>query len=63
LQEEKKTLERELARAKVYVNRVASTAANDWKDDSDKLMPVKRWLEERRLLQVPYAVLYFETMA
>ncbi|KAF0910904.1 hypothetical protein E2562_004855 [Oryza meyeriana var. granulata] len=51
LNEEKRTLERELARAKVYVNRVASTTANDWKDDADKLMPVKRWLEERRLLQ------------
>ncbi|WVZ56002.1 hypothetical protein U9M48_006592 [Paspalum notatum var. saurae] len=51
LNEEKKTLQRELARAKVYVNRVASTAANEWKNDSDKLMPVKRWLEERRLLQ------------
>jgi hypothetical protein len=52
LNEEKRTLERELARAKVYVNRVASTTANEWKDDADKLMPVKRWLEERRLLQV-----------
>ncbi|XBH86348.1 hypothetical protein VPH35_074028 [Triticum aestivum] len=52
LNEEKKTLERELARAKVYVNRVATTTANEWKDDADKLMPVKRWLEERRLLQV-----------
>ncbi|KAK3147983.1 hypothetical protein QOZ80_3BG0289160 [Eleusine coracana subsp. coracana] len=51
LKEEKRTLDRELARAKVYVNRVASTAANEWKDESDKLMPVKRWLEERRLLQ------------
>ncbi|KAL6867382.1 hypothetical protein ACP4OV_015406 [Aristida adscensionis] len=51
LKEEKKTLERELARAKVYVNRVAATAANEWKDDSDRLMPVKRWLDERRLLQ------------
>lgn len=51
LNEEKKTLERELARAKVYVNRVATTTANAWKDDADKLMPVKRWLEERRLLQ------------
>ncbi|KAL5209295.1 hypothetical protein ABZP36_004918 [Zizania latifolia] len=51
LNEEKKTLERELARARVYVNRVASTTANEWKDDGDKLMPVKRWLEERRLLQ------------
>ncbi|KAG8074052.1 hypothetical protein GUJ93_ZPchr0006g40698 [Zizania palustris] len=49
--EEKKTLERELARARVYVNRVASTTANEWKDDADKLMPVKRWLDERRLLQ------------
>ncbi|KAM3230115.1 hypothetical protein ACQJBY_060738 [Aegilops geniculata] len=51
IDEEKKTLERELARAKVYVNRVATTTANEWKDDADKLMPVKRWLEERRLLQ------------
>uniref|UniRef100_A0A0D9VR91 Uncharacterized protein n=1 Tax=Leersia perrieri TaxID=77586 RepID=A0A0D9VR91_9ORYZ len=51
LNEEKRTLERELARARVYVNRVASTTANEWKDDADKLMPVKRWLEERRLLQ------------
>ncbi|XP_006649637.1 microtubule-associated protein 70-4-like [Oryza brachyantha] len=51
LSEEKRTLERELARAKVYVNRIASTTANEWKDDADKLMPVKRWLEERRLLQ------------
>lgn len=41
-----------MARAKVYVNRVATTTANEWKDDADKLMPVKRWLEERRLLQV-----------
>ncbi|CAM0872003.1 unnamed protein product [Alopecurus aequalis] len=51
LNEEKKTLERELARAKVYVNRVATTTANEWKDDADKLMPVKRWLNERRHLQ------------
>ncbi|KAK1651845.1 hypothetical protein QYE76_069650 [Lolium multiflorum] len=51
LNEEKKTLERELARAKVYVNRVATTTANEWKDDANKLMPVKRWLEERRHLQ------------
>lgn len=51
LSEEKKTLERELARAKVYVNRVATTTANEWKDDADKLMPVKRWLDERKHLQ------------
>lgn len=26
--------------------------ANEWKDEIDKVMPVKQWLEERRLLQV-----------
>ncbi|KAL8461671.1 hypothetical protein ACS0TY_032959 [Phlomoides rotata] len=51
LHEEKRTLERELARAKVSANRVASVVANEWKDDKDKVMPVKQWLEERRLLQ------------
>ncbi|KAM7270400.1 hypothetical protein ACFE04_029614 [Oxalis oulophora] len=51
LQEEKRTLERELARVKVSENRVATVVANDWKDDSDKVMPVKQWLEERRVLQ------------
>eukprot|EP00268_Persea_americana_P051718 TRINITY_DN5732_c0_g1_i3.p1 TRINITY_DN5732_c0_g1~~TRINITY_DN5732_c0_g1_i3.p1 ORF type:complete len:594 (+),score=175.16 TRINITY_DN5732_c0_g1_i3:348-2129(+) len=51
LNEEKRTLERELARAKVSANRVASVVANEWKDDKDKVMPVKQWLEERRFLQ------------
>lgn len=51
LQEEKRTLERELARIKVSANRVASVVANEWKDENDKVMPVKQWLEERRLLQ------------
>ncbi|KAD4982330.1 hypothetical protein E3N88_19001 [Mikania micrantha] len=51
LQEEKRTLERELARANVSANRVATTVANEWKDEKDKVMPVKQWLEERRLLQ------------
>lgn len=46
-------MERELARAKISANRVASVVANDWKDESDKVMPVKQWLEERRFLQVP----------
>jgi hypothetical protein len=45
-------LERELARAKISANRVASVVANDWKDENDKVMPVKQWLEERRFLQV-----------
>jgi hypothetical protein len=52
LQEEMKTLDRELARAKVSANRVAVVVANEWKDGNDKVMPVKQWLEERRILQV-----------
>lgn len=51
LMEGKRTLERELARAKISANRVASVVANDWKDENDKVMPVKQWLEERRFLQ------------
>lgn len=51
LKEEKRTLERELARAKVSANRVATALANEWKDENDKVMPVKQWLEQRRLLQ------------
>ncbi|KAG5402964.1 hypothetical protein IGI04_009083, partial [Brassica rapa subsp. trilocularis] len=49
--EERKTLDRELARAKVTANRVATVVANEWKDGNDKVMPVKQWLEERRFLQ------------
>lgn len=52
-QEEKRILDRELARAKVSANRVAVVVANDWKDASDKVMPVKQWLEERKFYQVP----------
>ncbi|GAB2283219.1 hypothetical protein Dimus_017744 [Dionaea muscipula] len=48
---EMKKQERKLARAKVSANRVATVLANEWKDDNDKLMPVKQWLEERRMLQ------------
>jgi hypothetical protein len=51
-QEEKRTLERELARNKVLANRVATVVANEWKDENDKVMPVKQWIEERRLQQV-----------
>ncbi|KAM1738918.1 hypothetical protein ACFX11_014687 [Malus domestica] len=39
MNEEKKLLEREVARAKVSANRVATVVANDWKDSSDKVMP------------------------
>lgn len=45
-------MERELSRVKVSANRVATVVANEWKDESGKVMPVKQWLEERRLLQV-----------
>lgn len=51
LKEEKRILERELARARVSANRVATVVANEWKDENDKVMPVKQWLEERRVLQ------------
>ncbi|XP_073397014.1 microtubule-associated protein 70-2 isoform X2 [Physcomitrium patens] len=51
LMEVKRTLERELARAKISANRVASVVANDWKDENEKVMPVKQWLEERRFMQ------------
>lgn len=51
-QEEKRVIDRELARAKVSANRVAVVVANDWKDASDKVMPVKQWLEERKFYQV-----------
>jgi hypothetical protein len=54
LQEEKKTLERELARSKIQSNRVAVVVANEWKDQNDKVMPVRQWLEERRFMQVGY---------
>ncbi|KAF3791457.1 Microtubule-associated protein 70-2, partial [Nymphaea thermarum] len=39
---EKKTLDRELVRAKVTANRVAVVVANEWKDANDKVMPVKQ---------------------
>ncbi|GMI99803.1 microtubule-associated proteins 70-1 [Hibiscus trionum] len=51
MNEERKTLDRELARARVSANRVATVVANEWKDANDKVMPVKQWLEERRILQ------------
>ncbi|KAJ0043849.1 hypothetical protein Pint_18258 [Pistacia integerrima] len=39
MNEEKKYLEREVARAKVSANRVATVVANEWKDGNDKVMP------------------------
>ncbi|XP_071724187.1 microtubule-associated protein 70-1-like [Rutidosis leptorrhynchoides] len=51
MNEERKTLECEVARAKVSANRVATVVANEWKDGNDKVMPVKQWLEERKHFQ------------
>uniref|UniRef100_A0A1D1Z3Q3 Microtubule-associated protein 70-2 n=1 Tax=Anthurium amnicola TaxID=1678845 RepID=A0A1D1Z3Q3_9ARAE len=51
MNEEMKTLDRELARAKVTANRVAVVVANEWKDANDKVMPVRQWLEDRRFMQ------------
>lgn len=45
-------MDRELARARISANRVAVVVANDWKDADNKVMPVKQWLEERRVFQV-----------
>lgn len=52
LQGEKRTLERTLSRAMVTENRIAVVMANEWKGDNDKVIPVKQWLEERRILMV-----------
>lgn len=60
-QDEKKTLEREVARAKVSANRVATVVANEWKDGNDKVMPVKQWLDERRFLQACF-VFYMNSL-
>nr|GMC79329.1 microtubule-associated protein 70-1-like isoform X1 [Ipomoea batatas] len=51
MNEEKRLLDRELARAKISANRVAVVVANEWKDSNEKVMPVKQWLEERRFYQ------------
>ncbi|XP_038701563.1 microtubule-associated protein 70-1-like [Tripterygium wilfordii] len=51
MNEDRKTLEREVARAKVSANRVATVVANEWKDGNDKVMPVRQWLEERKFFQ------------
>ncbi|CAK9184053.1 unnamed protein product [Ilex paraguariensis] len=51
MNEERRILDRELARAKVSANRVATVVANEWKDANDKVMPVKQWLEERKFFQ------------
>lgn len=50
-QKEYQLLELELARSRVSVNRVAVAAASEWKEDSDKVIPVKQWVEERKYLQ------------
>ncbi|KAG0465859.1 hypothetical protein HPP92_020023 [Vanilla planifolia] len=51
LNEEKRTIKRELAKAKIQANRVASAVANEGKDEGDEVMHVKQWLEERKFLK------------
>eukprot|EP00271_Cylindrocystis_brebissonii_P013030 TRINITY_DN32583_c0_g1_i1.p1 TRINITY_DN32583_c0_g1~~TRINITY_DN32583_c0_g1_i1.p1 ORF type:complete len:588 (+),score=137.30 TRINITY_DN32583_c0_g1_i1:153-1916(+) len=51
LQAALKLSQEELARAKVAVNRVAVVVANEWKDESDKVIPMKHWLDERKFMQ------------
>ncbi|KAI3782794.1 hypothetical protein L2E82_12850 [Cichorium intybus] len=51
INEEKKIFDRELARAKISANRDAVVVAYYWKDTDNKVMPVKQWLEERRVFQ------------
>eukprot|EP00270_Netrium_digitus_P010415 TRINITY_DN3230_c0_g1_i3.p1 TRINITY_DN3230_c0_g1~~TRINITY_DN3230_c0_g1_i3.p1 ORF type:complete len:564 (-),score=77.56 TRINITY_DN3230_c0_g1_i3:537-2228(-) len=51
LQSETKTLQDELSRTKVAANRVATVVANEWKEDDEKVIPLKQWMEERRCIQ------------
>ncbi|CAI8611656.1 unnamed protein product [Vicia faba] len=51
LQDEKRTLDRELARVKVSANRIANVMTNEWKDESHKVMPLRQWKEEKRIMQ------------
>ncbi|KAJ3669574.1 hypothetical protein LUZ60_011524 [Juncus effusus] len=50
LKDEKRTLERTLSRVMVTENRAATLVANEWKDSCDKVIPLKQWNEERRVL-------------
>eukprot|EP00850_Spirogloea_muscicola_P003870 SM000016S01858 [mRNA] locus=s16:222780:225415:- [translate_table: standard] len=50
LQGERRGADEELQRAKVQATRVAVAVANDWKDNIDKVIPMKQWLDERKHL-------------
>ncbi|TMW89625.1 hypothetical protein EJD97_016875 [Solanum chilense] len=50
IEEDKRILDHELDRAKIFANRVV-IVTNDSKDATDKVMPVKQWLEERKYYQ------------
>ncbi|KAK8954474.1 Microtubule-associated protein 70-2 [Platanthera zijinensis] len=51
MNDEMKTLDRELSRAKVFANRVVVVVVNEWKDANDRVMPVKQWVKDRRFMQ------------
>ncbi|KAI3766587.1 hypothetical protein L2E82_16651 [Cichorium intybus] len=55
-QEEKKIFNRELARAKISANRDAVVVANYWKYTDKKVVPLKQWLEERRVFEKYIAI-------
>eukprot|EP00850_Spirogloea_muscicola_P018767 SM000175S03314 [mRNA] locus=s175:193051:196656:+ [translate_table: standard] len=50
MQGERRAADEELQRAKVQATRVAVAVANDWKDNIDKVIPMKQWLDERKHL-------------
>ncbi|KAJ3701432.1 hypothetical protein LUZ61_005137 [Rhynchospora tenuis] len=51
IKDENRKLERTLSRVKATENRAAVVIANEWKEQNDKVISVKQWLEERRVLE------------
>ncbi|KAJ1685512.1 hypothetical protein LUZ63_016902 [Rhynchospora breviuscula] len=51
IKDENRKLERTLSRVKATENRAAVVIANEWKEQSDKVISVKQWLAERRVLE------------
>ncbi|XP_078160859.1 microtubule-associated protein 70-1-like [Carex rostrata] len=51
IKDENRKLERTLSRVKATENRAAVVIANEWKEQNDKVISVKQWIEERRVLE------------
>lgn len=46
---------------KATENRAAVVIANEWKEQNDKVISVKQWIEERRVLEVIfYKTIHFK---